>query len=141
VDLITLKMPWWTQSYAAIALFLLNERDVLTRTKTFDTSEGYQALPQMTCPFSTQSDRTLDGTCNRPGSPHMGAEFTRFGRASPFSKSFQDKENLLHPNPRLVSNKLLKRDPGGFIAEDHVNLLAAAWIQFQNHDWFGHEGI
>ena len=43
------------------------------------------------------------------------------------------------PNPRLVSVKLLARgDPQNFKPATIVNLLAAAWIQFQVHDWAQH---
>jgi Animal haem peroxidase len=46
---------------------------------------------------------------------------------------------LMTPNPRLVSEKLLARgDPQNFKSATIVNLLAAAWIQFQVHDWAQH---
>lgn len=40
------------------------------------------------------------------------------------------------PSPRLVSEELLVREE--FKPATIVNLLAAAWIQFQVHDWFMH---
>jgi hypothetical protein len=43
---------------------------------------------------------------------------------------------LLTPNPRLVSERLLQRDQ--FKPAKILNLLAAAWIQFETHDWFFH---
>ena len=43
----------------------------------------------------------------------------------------------MSPNPRLVSRKLLTR--GEQMKEvPFLNLLAASWIQFQNHDWITH---
>ena len=49
----------------------------------------------------------------------------------------EDGERLLTPNPRLISRKLLTR--GDTMAEvPFLNLLAACWIQFQNHDWINH---
>lgn len=42
----------------------------------------------------------------------------------------------MHPNPRLISERLLARDK--FKPATIVNLLAAAWIQFQVHDWAQH---
>lgn len=45
-------------------------------------------------------------------------------------------EELLTPNPRLISEKLMKRTE--FKPATIVNLLAAPWIQFMVHDWFGH---
>ena len=47
------------------------------------------------------------------------------------------------PSPRLVSNRLLARQTKSDGTDDFkpatiLNLLAAAWIQFQTHDWFNH---
>jgi hypothetical protein len=47
------------------------------------------------------------------------------------------EEEIMTPNPRLISEELLKRDT--FKPATSLNLLAAAWIQFQVHDWFQHE--
>jgi hypothetical protein len=41
------------------------------------------------------------------------------------------------PDPILVSRELLTRDV--FIPAKSLNVLAAAWIQFQVHDWVNHE--
>ena len=41
------------------------------------------------------------------------------------------------PSPRVVSQRLLARK--SFRPAESLNLLAAAWIQFQTHDWFSHE--
>ena len=41
------------------------------------------------------------------------------------------------PNPLIVSQRLLARKE--FKPATSLNLLAGAWIQFQVHDWFGHE--
>ena len=43
---------------------------------------------------------------------------------------------LLEPSPREVSERLLRRDT--FKPAETLNVLAACWIQFENHDWFGH---
>jgi len=37
-----------------------------------------------------------------------------------------------------VSHELLRRRPGTFTPATSQNLLSAAWIQFQIHDWFDH---
>ncbi|NET76063.1 peroxidase family protein [Okeania sp. SIO1F9] len=42
----------------------------------------------------------------------------------------------MNPNPRVISRKLLTREE--FVPATTLNLLAAAWIQFQTHDWFSH---
>jgi hypothetical protein len=60
----------------------------------------------------------------------------RFGRNVPLEYAHCDEANLLIPNPRVVSNELLAR--GKFQPATILNLLAAAWIQFETHDWFNH---
>ena len=44
------------------------------------------------------------------------------------------------PNPREISRKLLTRQ-GPMKEVSFLNLLAAAWIQFENHDWINHGEI
>ena len=60
----------------------------------------------------------------------------RFGRNVPLKEAHPDLQNLLTPSPRVISNKLLARDT--FKPATILNLLAAAWIQFETHDWFNH---
>jgi hypothetical protein len=71
---------------------------------------------------------------------HPGA---RFGRNIPLSEVDPTRDGpLMEPSPRLISNQLLARKPvtpdGDFARAGILNLLAAAWIQFQTHDWFNH---
>lgn len=74
---------------------------------------------------------TSDFTLSSPGA--------RFGRNIPVgSVGPLSSEPITEPNPRLVSAKLLARPEGGFTPAGTLNLLAAAWIQFQTHDWFNH---
>ena len=81
--------------------------------------------------------RTPDGSWNDLEYPDMGKAGTRFGRNTPFALCNPDPEaDLLHPSPREVSRRLLKRDV--FKPATTLNVLAAAWIQFQTHDWFNH---
>lgn len=42
------------------------------------------------------------------------------------------------PNPRLVSKAFMARTHEEFKPATTLNLLAAAWIQFQVHDWMMH---
>src|SRR5206468_8795619 len=60
-----------------------------------------------------------------------------FGRNVTRKATMADPSKLMAPNPLLVSEKLLARKT--FIPATTLNLLAAAWIQFQVHDWMGHE--
>ncbi|RAR11183.1 heme peroxidase [Stemphylium lycopersici] len=82
--------------------------------------------------------RHSDGLFNDLDAPKMGCTGMRFGRNVP--REFTTKpseEELMTPNPRLISESLMKRDT--FKPATSLNLLAAAWIQFQVHDWFQHE--
>jgi len=113
------------------------------------------------CPFAAIW-RQSDGSFNDPVNPTMGIasqaplgspsiDFThshpdsRFGRNMPLD-ALEPSPNaspsrVVTPNPRIVSCKLLARDPqqpGGQKLATSLNLLAAAWIQFQTHGWFSH---
>ncbi|POS73655.1 hypothetical protein DHEL01_v207953 [Diaporthe helianthi] len=82
--------------------------------------------------------RHSDGTYNSLEMPLMGCAGIRFGRN--FSRTATQKpseQDLWTPSPRVVSERFMKRDK--FIPATSLNLLAAAWIQFQIHDWFNHE--
>jgi Animal haem peroxidase len=75
-------------------------------------------------------NRTVDGSDTDVCDPRMGARGTDFGRNGPaFSQS-----DL--PEPQLVSEELLARR--AFLPATSLNLLAAAWIQFEVHDWMQH---
>jgi hypothetical protein len=70
----------------------------------------------------------------------MGCTGLRLGRNFPRENCQKPtEEELWTPNPRIVSERFMARKPGGFIPATTLNLLAAAWIQFQTHDWFNHE--
>ena len=83
--------------------------------------------------------RNSDGKFNDPARPRMGCAGMRFGRNVPRNHTkAPNYTELMTPNPRIVSERLLARPEGGFKAASIVNLLAAAWIQFQVHDWAQH---
>jgi hypothetical protein len=102
------------------------------------------------------SEREDDGQYNDLSKPTMGNaalggpdfalsnQGARFGRNIPLSEVDPRRDGeFLDPNPRVVSNRLLARPTtaGGPDKIQHaeiLNLLAAAWIQFQTHDWFNH---
>lgn len=82
--------------------------------------------------------RTIDGTYNSPDDPRAGSVGCRFGRNVPLRHTYpEDPARILEPNPRLVSQQLLTRDR--FQPATTLNLLAAAWIQFEVHDWVSHD--
>ncbi|KAG9851264.1 heme peroxidase, partial [Aureobasidium melanogenum] len=84
--------------------------------------------------------RNSDGKDNSLTMPKMGCSGMRFGRNFPrkYCKKPTEQE-LWTPNPRLVSEAFMSREPGEFKPATTLNLLAAAWIQFQVHDWVFHE--
>ena len=83
--------------------------------------------------------RHSDGLFNDLQHPLMGCTGMLMGRTVPREfTAAPSTEDLLTPNPRVISERLMARPEGGFKPATIVNLLAAAWIQFQVHDWFGH---
>lgn len=82
--------------------------------------------------------RTADGSWNNLANPKEGAAGTRFMRnvANAVAKA-ESAESLLSPNPRELSRKLLTRQ-GPMQEVPFLNMLAASWIQFMNHDWINH---
>jgi hypothetical protein len=78
-----------------------------------------------------------------PANPTDGDHFThsnpgaRFGRNVPLAAVWPETgDALLRPSPRTISRRLLARD--AFKPATSLNLLAAAWIQFEIHDWLFH---
>jgi hypothetical protein len=88
-------------------------------------------------PQGALTGRTIDGTFDDLDVPAMGSAGTRFGRNVPLRDAFPDAEaKMLTPDPRVVSRELLTRET--FTPATTLNLLAAAWIQFEVHDWVDH---
>ncbi len=82
--------------------------------------------------------RTADGTWNNLADPKEGAAFTRFMR-NVANRAIRPAtgDELLSPNPREISRIFLTRQ-GEMKEVPFLNMLAASWIQFQNHDWINH---
>jgi hypothetical protein len=91
-----------------------------------------------TPPAGVERFRTANGSWNNLRNPMEGAAGTRFSRnVGNAAIRPESGSRLLTPNPREVSRKLLTR--GAKMKEVcFLNLLAAAWIQFQTHDWVSH---
>ncbi len=94
---------------------------------------GFQP-PDQPPPPGVRRFRTADGSWNNLANPKEGAAGTRFPRNA---RVRPPKNDLLVPDPRLISRRLLTRS-GAPKPVPFLNLLAAAWIQFQNHDWISH---
>ena len=131
----------WHKLPPILALLKLSQfRSTLRKRNLHDTSQipNQHELPK---PVPSPDNRhllvrTADGSYNDLEHPEMGMAGSRFGRNVPLTDSNVDEKNLLEPNPRLVSQTLLRRDE--FRPATILNLLAASWIQFQTHDWFSH---
>jgi Animal haem peroxidase len=111
---------------------LIGLRSKLRARNLYDTG----LVKQPPSPPDELSARTVDGSYNDLDEPAMGSIGTRFGRNVPLERSHVDSD-LLDPSPRLVSRELLARRE--FVPATTLNVLAAAWLQFEVHDWFSHE--
>lgn len=135
------KLQWHQLPTPLALLKLVQFRNQLRKKNLHDTSQlpTQEKLPQPPAPSPDGrhiTARTADGSYNDLEHPEMGMAGTRFGRNVPLKESVVDPASLLKPSPRLVSQKLLARDQ--FQPATILNMLAAAWIQFETHDWFSH---
>ena len=118
-------------------LTLIGIRDALREKNLYDTYDGEPPPAPSRTPSEYLTVRTIDGSYNDLSSPSMGMAGTRFGRNVPLAKGLaEDAPGLFDPNPRTVSNELLLRTD--FKPATTLNILAAAWLQFQTRDWFSH---
>jgi hypothetical protein len=116
---------------------LIGVRDALREDNLYDMYDGAppSAPPLPAADYLTV--RTVDGSYNDLSSPSMGMACTRFGRNVPPGHGHaEEPPRLFEPNPRTVSNELLLRTD--FKPATTLNVLAAAWLQFETRDWFSH---
>jgi hypothetical protein len=114
---------------------LIELRNALRERNLYDT--GLPPARDLPADGAHRTARTLDGTYNDLDQPLMGSIGMRFGRNVPIDQTWPEPEPaILEPNPRVVSRELLTRTT--FIPATIVNVLAAAWLQFEVHDWFSH---
>lgn len=110
-------------------------RDRLREHNLHHTGYGIDKLPGWNA--GNERWRSADGSFNSLDHPSMGMAGSRFGRNFPLPECVPDSgDDLLEPSPRVISETLLARDT--FIPATSLNLLAAAWIQFETHNWFSH---
>lgn len=120
-------------------LVLVGLRNILRQRNLYDTTSLPSTGATQAGPPTPEilTERTADGSYNDLHVPTMGMAGTRFGRNIPLEKAYQESsEDLLLPNPRVVSRELLTRKE--FVPATSLNILAAAWIQFMVKDWFSH---
>ncbi|MEM7488167.1 MAG: peroxidase family protein, partial [Pseudomonadota bacterium] len=108
------------------------------RTRNLLDSDPPELVPQPRqpappIPEEMRSRRSFDGTMNDLSAPDMGKIGATFGRNMPPDPR---PELLYTPDPHTISQELLARKD--FIPATTINVLAAAWIQFQAHDWVQH---
>jgi hypothetical protein len=129
-------LVWHHWPFLSAILIVIGHRANLRRKNLTDTETQ---PPKITPPDDADimGARSYDGSFNDLGEPWMGMAGARFGRNIPISHTFSEKPpELYDPSPRLVSNRLLARQ--AFVPVPHLNILAAAWIQFMVHDWLSH---
>jgi len=130
-------IPWYKLSVRLSLLNLDGFRFVLRRQNLIDT-EVREAPPETRTvpagpPEEDRRTRTADGTNDDLSAREMGALGANFGRNLP---PIYKPELFDTPSPYLVADQLLQRK--AFIPATSLNILAAAWIQFQVHDWVDH---
>ena len=114
---------------------LVGLRNRLREQNLFDTGV-VPAKPELADPRWLRA-RSPDGTYNDLDEPAMGARGARFGRNIPLERTYpQSEPSILQPSPRVISERLLRRDQ--LIPARGANALVAAWLQFEVHDWFSH---
>jgi hypothetical protein len=135
LDVVGRHTEWWELPLPGQLLQLAHFREDLRRFNLYDTE-----APENGAGVSTVAEpppyRTYDGSHTDPNNPNMGKTGMRFGRNVPLEVTYPQEQSLLDPSPREVSKNLLNRD--SFKPATTLNVLAAAWLQFQNHDWFSH---
>ncbi|MEB3214287.1 MAG: peroxidase family protein [Leptolyngbyaceae bacterium] len=134
------RRPWHRFPTPLALLKLARFRRDLREKNLHDTStlpnNGRGPVPVPDKDGKHLAFRTADGSFNDLEHPEMGMAGTRFGRNVPVKDTQLDAPNLMKPNPREISRVLMTRDE--FQPATTLNVLAAAWIQFQNHGWFSH---
>lgn len=102
----------------------------LVDTETREATPTARALPPATT-GTARATRSFTGEGNDLSDPRMGAVGATFGRNMPLEDRPPDE-----PNAVTVARELMDRH--AFIPARSLNILAAAWIQFQVHDWVNH---
>ena len=133
----------WDRYWSVIGTFLLGYmRTQLNKNNLNDpypkgTLTAFQSAGQ-TPPEGVTHFRTADGSWNNLSDPMEGAARTRFSRnVANNAIRPETGDTLMSPSPREISLNFLTRK-GEMKEVPFLNLLAGAWINFQNHDWIDH---
>jgi len=141
----TLWTNWYHKSQYTGLIILAYMRNQLNQHNLYNTyPKGALTAYQNSnfdIPAASRFFRTADGSWNNLSNPKEGAAETRFLRNMDITKNARSSDaEILSPSPREISRRLLSRK-GPMKEIPCLNLLAAAWVQFQNHDWFSHGEI
>ena len=133
---------WYRRSLFTGIMTLAYMRDRLNRRNLKSAYPDGQLVgfqkPGQEPPEGASHFRTANGSWNNFDDPMEGAAGTRFSRnVDTEAIRPETGDELLTPNPREISRKLLTRE-GETREVPFLNLLAASWIQFQNHGWVNH---
>jgi hypothetical protein len=129
-------VSWWELPLPAQLAALAGFRDDLREFNLYDTETPENGGGAVATSAPPPPFRTYDGSQTDPDHPDMGKTGMRFGRNMPPETTYPQEQSMLDPSPREVSTHLLNRDT--FKPATTLNVLAACWLQFQNHDWFSH---
>lgn len=127
--------PWYKMPSLSLSILCLAVIKKRLRICNLFPAPKNKSQPNPPSSSIELTGRSSTGAYTNLQKPAMGAAGTCFGRNMPPSASPPDSL-LMTPNPRDVSDKLLARTE--FLPALSLNLLAAAWIQFQIHGWFRH---
>jgi hypothetical protein len=132
------KRQWWEMPTVGLkSLNLLSLRLDLRDMNLFDTSVPIRTHGLEDPPPEAAKARRPDGKWNDLNDPEMGSTGTAFTRnINPRRIRPEKPPRLYDPSPRTVSLELMTRD--SFKPAVNLNVLAQAWIQFENHNWFFH---
>ncbi len=141
---------WSSKKLNASGLLVLSKiRTKLLENNLFDPYEqgeisyGARAVD---CSTRNTNYRSADGRCTNldPGMSVVGASNVAFGRnIAPELMTSQEEidRTLMTPSPKLVSKTFFSRNGAtqdSYKKVPFLNMLAASWIQFMNHDWITH---
>lgn len=101
--------PWTTWSEKGTVggmLVLKHIREDLLENNLHDPHINYKGYKSVDCSKLNTNFRMEDGTCNDLENPHVGAAGVAFGRnVAPEYIDQNAKENLMTPNPSLISKE------------------------------------
>ena len=131
------RRQWHQLPFPISLLNLLSLRLDLRDKNLFDSDKQIQEHGTEQPPPEALTACRPDGMWNDLNDPDMGSQSSAFSRnINPKRIKPESPPRLYDPNPRTVSLELMSRDH--FKPATTLNVLAAAWIQFENHNWFFH---